>query len=138
MSESVTRRAMNHPVWIGAALSLVALLSYFTLFVRFPDLRDTAWVNLIMMAAGVGVSAWGLARRRSLWSVAGLAFSTLCALALTGYVFGLSYQLPNDAGVVAIGEQAPRFELSDHEGRIVDLGDFSGSTVVLVFYRGFW
>ena len=138
MSESVTRRAMNHPAWIGAALSLVALLSYFTFFVRFPDLRDTAWVNLIMMAAGVGVSAWGLARRRSLWSIAGLAFSTLCALALNGYVFGLSHQLPNEEGVVAVGQQAPSFELHDQDRRIVDLGDYSGATVVLVFYRGFW
>ena len=47
------------------------------------------------MVVGLILSGWGLARRRSVWSVGGVALSAVCAVALTGYVFGLSNQLPD-------------------------------------------
>lgn len=36
--------------------------------------------------------------------------------------------------MIAVGERAPDFSLSDHEGNDVSLADFRGRRVVLVFY----
>jgi hypothetical protein len=138
MAKSRARYGTRHLIWAGASLSLVALVSYFTIAARYPGLRDTAWANLALMAAGLGLSGWALARRRSLWSIGGVSLSAICALALAGYVFGLSNQLPGPSGAVTVGEEAPGFQLHDVGGRIVSLADFSGSTAVLVFYRGHW
>ncbi len=128
----------NHAAWVGAALSLVALVSYFAYFARFPNLRDSAWLNLLGIAIGLAISARAFFRRRSLWSAAGLVLSIAAATALIGYVFILSNQLPDVAGVVEVGETAPDFELLDQDGLTVRLSDFQGSQLILVFYRGFW
>jgi len=138
MSESADRRRPNHAVWIGSILSVVALVSYFFFFARFPALRDTPWVNLLVLVAGVGMSVFGYVHRRSLWSGIGLGLSIACATALIGYVYVLSYQLPDQDEVIAVGETAPGFEIPDQNGRTVRLADFRGSQVILVFYRGFW
>jgi hypothetical protein len=125
-------------VWIGAALSLTALISYFTFFAQFPSLRDTPWVNLLAMVAGLGLSIAAIVRRRSVWSIAGGMFSALCAAALIGYVYVLSYQMPGSGSAIAVGDRAPSFELADSTGRLVQLDDYLGSRAVVVFYRGFW
>ena len=57
---------------------------------------------------------------------------------MTAYVYVLSNQLPDTEGVVAVGAEAPDFELTDDTGATVGLGDFRGNPLVLVFYRGFW
>ena len=128
----------NHAVWIGAVTSLVGLVSYFTFFARFPGLRDVPKVNFALVLLGLGISAWGLLRRRSLWSIAGLAVSTASAGLLAFYVFVLSYGLPGTERVVRVGEPAPAFSLPDQDGRTTALDDYRGTNVVLVFYRGFW
>jgi len=128
----------NHAAWVGPLLSLAGLLSYFTVAVRFPDLRDVPVLNLTVVLAGLALSVWAVLPRRSLWSVAGLAVSAVAAAALFGYVFVLSEQLPATAEVVPVGAPAPPFTLPDGEGRSVSLADFAGERVVLVFYRGFW
>ena len=138
MSDSMDRRRRNHAVWIGAILSVLALVSYFSFFARFPALRDTPWVNLLGLVAGLGLSVFGYLHRRSLWSGIGLGLSVACATALIGYVYVLSYQLPDQDKVITVGEIAPGFEIPDQDGRTVRLADFRGSPVVLVFYRGFW
>ena len=138
MSDPVDRRRPNHAVWIGTTLSCVALISYFFFFARFPALRDTPWVNLLALVAGLGISVFGYLHRRSLWSGIGLGLSIACATALIGYVYVLSYQLPDPEEVIAVGEIAPDFEIPDQDGRTFRLADFRGSQVVLVFYRGFW
>jgi hypothetical protein len=124
--------------WIGVLVSLVGLLSYFSFFARFPTLRDFPWINLPMVLVGLGISAWALVRRRSVWSVTGLAMSAACAGLLTTYVFYLSNQLPGTDSVVRVGEPAPYFALPDDENHSVSLEDFAGSNLILVFYRGFW
>jgi FtsH-binding integral membrane protein len=132
----VTRR--NHAVWIGALISLVGLISYFTFFARFPALRDVPKVNFALVLIGLAVSAWGLLRRRSLWSIGGFALSAACAGLLAAYVFVLSYGLPDTELVIQVGDAAPAFALPDQEGRTTALDDYRGSSLVLVFYRGFW
>ncbi len=133
---TATRR--NHAVWVGALISLIGLISYFTFFARFPALRDVPWLNLPLVLVGLAVSAWAVLRRRSVWSIAGLALSAICAGLLAFYVFVLSYGLPGTERVVRVGEPAPTFALPDHEGRTTSLDQYRGSSLVLVFYRGFW
>jgi hypothetical protein len=123
---------------LGALLSTAALISYFTVPVQLPGLHDTAWLNLGAMAAGLTLSVIAFARRSSLWSKTSLALSILWSVALVMFVFVFSNQLPSPDGTVAVGQAAPSFELPDQDGRQVALSDFHGSTVVLVFYRGFW
>lgn len=124
--------------WLGLALSAAALLSYFTLAVKVPDLRDSAWLNLLAVAAGVVLSTIAFARSRSVWTAAGLAVSALSAVALLGYVFVLSSRVPPAEHAIAVGTVAPDFQLPDVDGVPVALSDYAGSSVALVFYRGFW
>jgi hypothetical protein len=128
----------NHLVWVGALLSLFGLVSYFTIFARFAVLRDFPWLNLPLVLIGLGLSIWALQRRLSPWSAIGALMSAACAALLVGYVFILSDQLPDVATVIEVGAPAPAFSLSDHTGATVELADFEGKPLVLVFYRGFW
>jgi hypothetical protein len=125
-------------VWLGPLVGAVGLISYFAVAARYPALRDVPWLNLPMAALGVGLSCHALWRRRSLWTIGGLALSAACAALLAGYVFVLSSWLPAGDRVVRVGAPAPRFALPDHEGRLVRLEEFSGRPLVVVFYRGFW
>jgi hypothetical protein len=132
------RKKPNHLVWIGPLVSIIGLVSYFTFFARFPALRDVPKINMPLVAAGLVMSLWALFRRRSLWAVAGLLVSVICAGLLATYVYVLSNQLPHVDRVVQVGEVAPVFALADHTGQVIDLANYRESNVALVFYRGFW
>ncbi len=132
------RPRRNHAAWVGPLLSLAGLVSYFTVAVRFPDLRDVPVLNLTLVLAGLALSVWAVLPRRSAWSLAGLAVSAVAAAALFGYVFVLSEQLPAAAEGVPVGAPAPPFSLPDGSGRTVALETYAGRPLVLVFYRGFW
>jgi hypothetical protein len=137
MAETMAR-GRNHAVWIGVLTSIVGLISYFFVFARFAPLRDFPWINLPMVLIGVGVSIWAIRRRLSFWSATGALVSILAAAMLVAYVFSLSNRLPDSDRVVAIGDAAPSFSLKDHTGSTVQLADYAGSRLVMVFYRGFW
>lgn len=138
MASNTNQPKRNHLAWIGPVVSIVALISYFTFFARFPDLRDSAWVNILGVVVGLGLSIAAIVRRKSLWSVAGALLSIACATLLVGYVFVLSNQLPTSETAIRTGQAAPVFELPDQNGRTVRLTDFEGSQLLVVFYRGFW
>lgn len=131
-------RARNHAAWIGPLVALIGLVTYFTVAVRFPDLRDSAVVNLVMVIGGAAIAAWGLLRRRNWKSWIGLGTAVFFASLLFGYVFVLSNQLPSADHAVAVGSTAPPLELPDQTGRMVSLGAFKGERVLVVFYRGYW
>lgn len=113
----------HHLVWIGVLVSIIGLVSYFFVFARFPFLRDTAWLNLLLVATGLALSVVALRRRRSLLSVGGAVLSLACAGLFAGYVFVASEQLPDTDGVVAVGAAAPAFNLTNHTGAEVGLDD---------------
>ena len=136
MKES--RKTRNHAVWIGPLVALIGLVTYFTVAVRFPDLRDSAMVNLVLVVGGVVIAAWGLLRRRNWKSWIGVGTAVFFASLLFGYVFVLSNQLPSADNAVAIGSAAPPLELPDQTGRVVSLDAFKGERVLVVFYRGYW
>lgn len=137
MTESAPKQR-NHLIWIGALISVLGLVSYFTTFARFPALRDFPWVNIPVVLIGFAVSMMAVRRRLSFFSATGALVSTACAGLLLAYVFVLSNQLPDTDEVVAVGADAPAFALIDDEGLTVSLADFNGQPVVLAFYRGFW
>ena len=146
-SESpAAKRWPKHAVWIGPLLTVVGAMSYFLFFVRFPSLRDFPVVNLPLVLLGLALTAAGcvqMFRRHS--RVLGKAFASLGLLlsaAVAGlfsfYIFFLSYQMPAAAAVPELGVAAPDFALVDQNDSPVQLSDFRGSKVVLVFYRGHW
>jgi hypothetical protein len=125
------------PALAGPVMAAFGLVSYFTLFVSLPALRDVPWVNIPLVAIGLGLSVWALTARRSILRWIGAAISTLCAAALLGYVFVLSSMLPDTAGVVAVGDMAPAVTLPDHHGVDTPMVN-PGLRTLLVFYRGYW
>ena len=75
-------RSRNHALWLGPLLAIVGLVSYYTLFYRWPMTRDVPWVNFAILLGALALSAVGLARawRRGGWrrfaGVAGFLWST--------------------------------------------------------------
>jgi hypothetical protein len=128
----------NHAAWLGPLIALVGLVTYFGVAVRFPDLRDSAIVNLLLVALGTAIALWGLLRRRNWKSWLGLAAASAMSALFFSFVFVLSNQIPAAEGAPAVGLQAPPLELPDQTGRMVSLDDLQGQRVVLVFYRGYW
>lgn len=147
-------QSFNWPVWAGFLLSLVAFVSYFLVFVRFPVTRDFPWANLLLFGAAAALLLVGVRRAfaagRGVWSKA----AGLIAAALGAAVFGLfifstfimARQLPAAHGAPQVGRKAPDFSLHDSDGRTVSLSDLLSTPVngkaprgvLLVFYRGYW
>lgn len=134
---SVDEKRRNHAAWIGPLIALVGLVTYFSIASRFPDLRDSAVLNMLLVSIGVAVAAWGVLKRRNWKSWLGLLSAGAMAALLFGYVFVLSNQLPGTETAAAVGTAAPPLKLPDQTGRVVDIDDLGGR-VVVVFYRGFW
>jgi drug/metabolite transporter (DMT)-like permease len=132
------RSKRNHAAWVGPLVALIGLVTYFTVAVRFPALRDSAIVNLVLVIGGAAIAAWGLFRRRNWKSWIGLGVASSFSLLFCWYIFFYSSQLPSPDTAPAVGAAAPPLELPDLTGRLVSLDDFSGQRVLLVFYRGYW
>jgi hypothetical protein len=136
-------QSRNHGVWLGPLVVFCGAVSYFTVFVSVPALRDFPWLNLPLVWVGLLVSVLGVrvARRRGrgrLLAWSGLLSSLLLAAAFHGYVFWYSYQLPDHERALEVGSPAPEFTLLDQERRPLTLSELRGRYVVLVFYRGYW
>lgn len=132
------RKRRNHAAWVGPLIALIGLVTYFAVAVRFPDLRDSATVNLALVLAGVAIAAWGLLRRRNWKSWIGFGAASLVGLVFCAYVFVLTSQLPSPDTAPVVGAAAPPIELPDLSGRKLSLDDFGGQRVLVVFYRGYW
>ncbi len=140
---AATRR--NHLIWIGPLVGFAAILSYFMVFARFPDLRDFPWVNFPMALLGVGLSAtavWRAFRRSDIFrgkilAPLGLVISLIFGCFFLYYIFGLS-SLPGASDTTLQLTEAPEFSLTSSDGTTVRLSDFQGRNVALIFYRGFW
>lgn len=128
----------NHAAWVGPLIVLIGLFTYFTVAVRFPALRDSAIVNLVLVIGGVAIAAWGLFRRRNWKSWIGFGVAGSFSLLFFWYIFVYSSQLPAPDTAPVVGAVAPPLELPDQSGRMLSLEDFSGQRVLVVFYRGYW
>jgi hypothetical protein len=124
--------------WLGPVLAVTGLVTYFTLAVRVPDLRDTAWLNLVMVGVGLAMSIAALVERRNLWRWIGLTLSAMSTVLLASYVFALSSDVPSATLAVPVGVQAPPLVLPDATGDLFSLADGSDQRTLVIFYRGFW
>lgn len=135
--------ARNHALWLGPLLAIVGLVSYFTVFYRWPVTRDVPWVNFAILLGALALSAVGLARAwpRGGWrrfaGVGCLVWSTGLAALFVASCTVMS-ALPPPAGVLDVGAPLPAVTLDDHAGTPVDLAAAGTQPLVLVFYRGFW
>ena len=137
-------RRWNWPLWSGLALSLVAFVTYFAFFLRFPVTRDFPLPSLILFAIAIVLLIAGLRRaqhRRPLaWivTVLGIAIAAFFCMA----VFVATKQLPDAKTAVAVGAKAPDFALLDISRKPVALSQLlaapANKGVVLIFYRGYW
>jgi putative effector of murein hydrolase len=134
----------NWPLWSGFALSLVAFVSYFAFFLRFPITRDFPLLSLILFAIAIALLIVGLRRaqhRRPLaWivTILGIAVAAFFCLA----VFIATKQLPASESAIAVGAKAPDFALLDINRKPIALSQLlaspSNKGVALIFYRGYW
>jgi hypothetical protein len=149
-------RRWNWPLWAGFLLSVLAFLSYFVLFVKFPVTRDVPWVNFLLFGIAVILLWLGLKRafgQSQLYrgKIFGSILSLVSLLIVTFFcllIFKFSKQLPASAAAPHIGAKAPDFQLSDTQGKNVSLGSLLTAPipsthavpkgVLIVFYRGYW
>ena len=136
---------LRHAWWLAPLIAFAGFVSYYLIFVSVPTLRDSAALNLIIVAGGAILAISGAASRwgKSSWKVRtlhvfGRLGSFLFAGALFWYVFSLSYQMPSGSAQTEKWQLAPDFSLPSATGDTVSLSSFRGQKVILSFYRGFW
>jgi hypothetical protein len=158
------KRNWNLRTWMGFVLCLAAMVSYPTIFVRYPITRDFPWATLLLIALGIFLVASGVARafRRPdayRGKISGSILSVLTVLLVGFFLVEILYvtkRIPASHGAPQVGQIAPDFTLPDSKGNGVTLssllnssfraddrptaGAASGRTaaVVLIFYRGYW
>jgi hypothetical protein len=126
----------------------------FPFFAQFPATRSFAWVNLLLLAAGVTMLAVGFirsVRQPQLFrgKILGGILATVSLLALGFFCLGIFYfgRVPQPAALHKSGEKAPEFSLPDQDGNNVSLQDLLASSqgapvdkrgALLIFYRGHW
>jgi len=141
------KKSWNWPLWIGFLFALAGFFSY-TFFAQFPITRDFPWANLLLFAGGGILFVVGLFRAFGKPRVyRGKIFGPVLGI-LGIFMFGFfSYvffyvlrEVPPSTGAPRVGQKAPEFTLSDHDGKDVSLGDLvsRSKAVALIFYRGFW
>lgn len=149
-------RRFNWPIWVAFLLSLIAFMSYFFVFVRFPVTRDFPWANLVLFGIAivfllVGVRrAFAADRLHPARAKIGGSILAVLSVAIAGFfiivVFVVARNLPASHGAPQIGAKAPEFSLPDINNKPVALTDLIVSPingkaprgVVLFFYRGYW
>jgi hypothetical protein len=159
MAAAMRKLRWNWPVWLGFVLSVVAFLSYFRFFARFPVTRNVPWANFLFFGVSAAFLWAGL--RRALGGAQlfrGKIVSsilTLLSVSIFGafcfVIFHATRQLPTSVGSPKVGQKAPGFALRNTRESLVSLSsllstplDPSSSSqkapkgVLLVFYRGYW
>lgn len=137
---------IRNSVWLSPLLSIFGFVSYYSLFVGVPALRDFPLVNLPILIFAVVLVIVGTIQcwkdsplvKRLAW-----CFSSMASCGITflfcWYVFVMSYQMPRPASIPsasleAIGEES--FPLAN--GESIQVSDFRGRKVLISFYRGYW
>jgi hypothetical protein len=142
------KRSWNVFVWAGFGITLLAFLSYFFFFVRFPVTRDVPWVTLLFFLGAGWLLVVGVRRAyrqpdRYRGKVSGPILSALSLAVFSLFcllIFYLARQVPASSDAPRAGQQAPAFTLSDANGKSMALADLMKGrrAVLLIFYRGYW
>jgi hypothetical protein len=149
----------NWPVWLGLVFSMVAFVSYFLVFARFPVTRNVPWANFLLFGAGAAFLGVGLKRvlggAQPLRGKIVSSILTLLSVSIFGVfcfvIFHATRQLPASLESPKIGQKAPEFALRDTDGNLVSLSTLLSTpldpaspsrsapkAVLLIFYRGYW
>jgi hypothetical protein len=145
----------NWPLWSGFILSLIAFLSYFLIFAKFPVTRDVPWINFLLFALSLALLLVGLRRAfghsdRYRGKIAGPILSILSLAVVAFFCLSIFYfprKLPASSQSPRVGQKAPDFALADTHGSTVSLAALLSTPlatsqpakgVLLVFYRGYW
>jgi hypothetical protein len=153
----MTLRRINWPLWGGFLLSLVAFLSYFTVFVQFAATRDFPWANLALFLVAAVLLIFGIRRGFAAdrphpvrAKIGAVVLTVLTTLVIGFFLFAVliaARWLPASAGAPQVGQKAPDFTLTDMNNKPVSLAallstPIDGNTppkgVLLIFYRGYW
>jgi len=145
-SDIKPKRWPKHAVWIGLTIAAGNFLLYAFIIPISPNLRDDPWINIPLSWLGLALAATGawfvFKQGGGAWRKGLAASALVLTFFLVGlfnwYVFSFSYSLPESAEATATQAVAPDFSLRDHNNRDVNLSDYSGNKVVLIFYRGDW
>ena len=152
----MTTRRFNWPLWVGFLLTLVAFMTYFSVFIWFPITRDFPWVNLLIFLLAVVLLVMGVRRgfaadrphpTRS--KIVTSIIATLSVVVIGFFVFTVfvaARWLPSSKGAPQVGQQAPDFKLTDTTGKQVSLTELRTAPidgkapkgVLVLFYRGYW
>ena len=144
----------NWQLWTGFVLTLFSFLSYPFLFIDYPLLRDSPWLNLILFALALELLILGVRRafqpgRKSISKVSAVVVATLGVLIMAFFIFIAfieARRLPASAGAPQVGQKAPQFSLADSNDKLTSLADLLTEPinnkppkgVLLIFYRGYW
>ncbi len=145
----MTKRRWNLLVWAGLLTALLAVMTYESIFIRFPATRDVPWVNYLLLALALVLSFVGLRRafrHPDIYrgKIGGSIIGVLVILVTAVFLWGTLYyvrQLPASSGTPHVGQRAPDFTLPDANGTPVTLSSLLASGpngALLIFYRGYW
>jgi len=127
----------NWQIWVGFLFSVIAFLSYFFVFVRFPVTRDFPWANLLLFGIATALLVLGVRRafapdRRWISKIAASLLATLSVVILGFFVFTtfiMSRWLPASHGAPQIGQKAPDFTLADANGGQMSLSQLLSAPI---------
>ncbi|MFP6663296.1 MAG: hypothetical protein VCC00_03730 [Deltaproteobacteria bacterium] len=130
-------------VWLGPLVAVIGLVTYFTIFYRWPLTRDLPWLNFLVIAAGIALAFSGMRASPGTGWRAGVArlavgVSLLPAALLAWYSFVFSAQMPATDLAAGPGTELPALILLDDKGDAFHLGMAGEKRALIVFYRGFW
>ena len=132
----------NWPLWTGFFLALIAFISYFTFFVRFPITRDVPWANYLLFVIAIALLVSGVRRapRKVIASIVAVLGTAVFVFFTIIVVVGTK-KVPASHGAPQVGQKAPDFALLDSNRQLVTLSNILASSprgAVLIFYRGYW
>jgi hypothetical protein len=124
-------RKFNWLVLAGFLVCVIAFVSFFLFFAKFPVTRDFPWANLLLFGLAAILLVMGLRRAFSqAEAYRGKIFGPILAalsIVILGFfvllVFVGGKRLPAAHGAPQVGQKAPEFDLKDTNGKSVKLSE---------------
>ena len=126
----------------GLLLVVAGVVGYFAVVLSVqplvPYVRNNAVPNWVLIAGGLLLSITAVRRPGAGRWLPGILLGVNVVLAGLFAAFLYAATGVSGTGGPPVGQAAPDWSLRDQSGRTLSLGDFHGSPLLLVFYRGHW